>query len=408
MSRKTFIIITSSLLALLIILVGYYFITQTGGVGDEGKPTGFRSFFPFGGNEAGTSTPREVIPETPIEEVNFTQKLRKISSEPVAGAGIMDVKAGSIIRHIERATGHIYETELFSPNQNRISNTTIPLAYDAVWGNKNLSLAVRYLREDDRTIDTYSLNLKEVSTSTENVVSAVSFPVSINDISVFGSSVFYLQENPNSSAGFISSFSGAGKKQVWSSDIRELLSQYVNARTIALTTKPARDVSGFMYLVDTTSGQVKKVLSDIPGLSTLSDPDASQIIYLSQSDGVQLSVYNQTSKTYINISPSTFPEKCVWSKKNKSIVYCAVPKEFLDGTSLTSWYLGIASFGDDIWMYDLKNSTSKMIVDLYNESNEQIDVIKPIISENEQYLIFINKVDNSLWSLDLLQTAVSN
>jgi hypothetical protein len=44
-------------------------------------------------------------------------------------------------------------------------------------------------------------------------------------------------------------------------------------------------------------------------------------------------------------------------------------------------------------------------MDLSQESGMAIDVIKPILSDNEQYLIFINKIDNTLWSLDLIQAA---
>lgn len=403
MSRKTILILTASLLTLLIMLIGYFLLIQ-GGVGEDGKPTGFRSFFPFGGDNNATSTPREVIPEpVPEENRNYTQKLRKISSEPVAGAGIIDVKAGSLIRYIEKATGHIYEVELFSPNQNRISNTTIPLAYDAVWGNKNSSLVVRYLKDDDRTVDSYSLTIKEVSTSTENSVSAVAFPANISDVSSQSGSMFYLQQNENSSVGYISDFLGKNRKLIWNSEIKELLSQYINAKTVSLTSKPAKNVSGFMYFVDTGTGQVRKILGDIAGLSTLTDPDANQVLYLSQVDEAQMSVFTQKTGSYKNLTPKTFPEKCVWHKKDRNILYCGVPQEFLDGESLTSWYKGFASFADDIWQYDVSNNTSSILLNLTDESGERIDMIKPILSDNGQYLIFVNKIDGSLWSLDLLK-----
>jgi len=390
------------LATILVVLVGYYFIIQSGQTGTDRKPSGFRSFFPFGGNDNATTSPREVVGDnTPEEELNFTQKLRKLSSEPVSGAGILDVKAGSIVRYIEKATGHIFEVEMFSPNQNRISNTTIPLAYDAIWGNKNTSLVVRYLKDDDVTVDTYALTIKEVSTSTENNVSAVSFPANISGVSGLNNSMFYLQQTDNSSVGFISNFSGKNRKQIWNSEIKELNSQYINPKTVSLTTKPARNISGFMYFVDTGTGQVKKILGDIVGLSTLTDSDANQVLYLTQGDGVQLSVFNQKSKSFLPVTPTTFPEKCVWSKRDKSIVYCAVPEESLDGSSLTFWYQGVYSFGDYIWKYDIKNNISSIVSNLYDESSERIDVIKPILSENEQYLIFLNKMDNSLWSLDL-------
>ena len=313
----------------------------------------------------------------------------------------MDVKAGTLVRHIEKATGHIYETELFSPNQNRISNTTIPLTYDAIWGNKNNALVARYLTEDNKTIETYGLLIKNVSTSTENTMSAVKLLGNIDEVSVFENSVFTLEQKDTSSVGYISGFDGTKRTQVWNSPIKELLSQYVSAKTIALTTKPHQDNNGFLFFVDTGNGQMKKILGGVLGLSTLVDNQATRVLYLDQTNTPGLFVFDIKNKLSKDITPTTFPEKCVWGKKNAGTIYCAVPEEFIDRDSLTSWYLGFVSFTDNIWKYDLKNNTSSLVGSLYTESEKQIDVIKPLLSENEQYFVFINKVDGSLWSYDL-------
>ena len=204
-------------------------------------------------------------------------------------------------------------------------------------------------------------------------------------------------------SGFISTFDGLKKKQIWNSPLKELSSQFVNAKTVALTTKSAQNLPGFLYFVDTGSGQVKKVLGNILGLSTLVNSDGTVVLYLEGSGISELSVFDIKNNSSQKISPATFPEKCVWSKKDKNIIYCAVPREYVGGNSLISWYKGTISFTDDIWKYDIKNNTSSIVENFGNQSNENIDLIKPLLSENEQYLVFINKIDNSLWSLDLMK-----
>ncbi|MFZ2621222.1 MAG: hypothetical protein WAX85_01860 [Minisyncoccia bacterium] len=405
MSKKTIIIISTVLGLLLIFLVVYFLFFQSGPSTPGGIISGFKSFFPFGGDNLPPPTPTSEPTPTPTPthtpNTDFTQKLRKLSTNPVAGAGIVDTKAGSVVRYIEKATGHIFEIELFSPKQGRISNTTIPVVYNAIWGNKNNSLVSQYLKDDNRTIDTYSLAIKELSTTTENIVSGVALPLNVNQVSALGDSIFYLEQLKDSSAGYISKFDGSSKKQIWNSPLSELLSQYVNTKIIALTTKPLSDVAGYLYFVDATTGQVKKILGDILGLATLVNGSASQVLYLNQENSISLNLFNSKDNSRTNISPTTFPEKCVWSKKDESIVYCAVPKGSLNGESLTNWYKGFILYSDDIWKYDLKNNTSNIIEDLNSDSGENIDVIKPILSENEQYLVFMNKLDNFLWSLDL-------
>ncbi|MBA3733101.1 hypothetical protein H0W91_01860 [Patescibacteria group bacterium] len=404
MSKKPLIITVSVTLALLVIvLISYYFLLQNKNSDPNSPVSIFKSFLPFGGGTASpqaTSTiNKQPTTETPV--VEYTQKLRKLSTEPVAGAGVVDFKAGTVVRYIEKATGHIFETELFSPLSHRISNTTIPVVYDALWGNGNSSLVVRYLKDDDVTVDTYALTIKDLSTTTESLVSAVTLPLNIKDVSVFGNNVFYLITGETSSLGFVSSMSGQNRKQIWSSPIKELLSQFVNVKTVALTTKPAQSIPGFLYLVDTGSGGVKRILGNISGLSTLVNGTATSVLYLEQGEGLSMSVFDVKTASVSLITPTTFPEKCIWSKKDTAIVYCAVPRGNLSGSSLTSWYMGYSSYTDDIWKYDTKNNTSSIVDTLYEDSSESIDVIKPILSDNEQYLVFMNKRDNSLWSLDL-------
>lgn len=392
------------LVIVLVFLFAYYLLSKNPDGSTPSVTNVFKNFFPFGGetNTNNGNTPTEVPEETPVEQpADFTQKLRKITSEQVAGAGVIDVKAGSVLRYIEKATGHIFEVELFSPRAGRISNTTIPMVYEAFWGNKNDSLITQYLKEDDVTIDTYSITLKNISTSTENTISGSAMSESISSVSTYGTSVFYLEEGSEASFGYVSNFDGKNKKQIWNSPIKELLSQYVNARTVALTTKPEESTPGFMYFIDTVTGNTKKVLGNINGLSTLANPTGTSILYLDQGEGAIM--YTYEIKTMVNdaTSPATFPEKCVWGKKDSNFIYCAVPKNFIRSGELTNWYKGFISTNDDVWKYDLKNKTSKIIADLTLESGEKIDLIKPVISDNDQYLVFVNKIDNSLWSLDL-------
>ncbi len=412
MTKKTIIIAAIVLTLLLMALVGYYFIIQTNDPTTGTTKTGFKSFFPFGGNDTPEVATQPVSTTTNTQSgeqnpnTNFSKKLRKLSNEEVSGAGTMDSKPGTTVRYIERATGHIYEIELFSPRQARISNTTIPLVYDAIWGNRNDSLMTRYLKEDDVTVETYSLSLKNLSTTSENTISGNIFPSNINDVSVFGNSVFYLIQREGVSNGYVSDFAGNNKKLIWNSDIKELNSQYVNSSIVALTTKPAPGVMGYLYTVNTGTGGVKQLIGNIPGLSTLINPDATKVLYLKETDRAEMFIFDVKSNTSTAVTPSTFPEKCIWSKLNKDIVYCAVSKNYIDGNSLTSWYRGFASFSDDIWKYDLKTNTSSILENLSDDSGESIDLIKPVLSDNEQYLVFMNKIDNTLWSLDLIQASI--
>lgn len=414
MSKKIIITTTVVLTLFLVCLLGYFFLTKNSQSDTKTPSTGFKNFFPFGDGSSSSSnnTPQSTTTNQANNQgyepqaQDYALKLRKISTEPVSGAGTVDVKAGTLVRYIEKATGHIFEVELFSPKVSRISNTTIPLSNDAMWGNKSNSLVARYLKDDNETVDTYLLNLK-ISTSSEETISGIILPSNIDNMTVFGTNVFYLIRGSNSSTGFISDFNGKNVKQIWSSDIKELNSQFVNDRIVALTTKPAVDVSGFLYFIDTKNGSAKRIIGNIAGLSTITNPDASRVAYLEEGDATLFKYIDLKSRNSYNLNPNTFPEKCVWGKKTITTLFCGVPKDEIDSSSLTRWYKGLDSYEDAIWLYDTKTNASIMIEDLSNDSGEKIDVSDPIITDNDQYLIFTNKKDNSLWSLDLTKVSTT-
>ncbi len=405
MSKKTYIIIFVVLSIILAVLIGYYFTRTRNPQTDGGITNVFKNFFPFGGEDGGLIDNNNFPEENPIideeENTDFQKRLRKISSEPVAGAGVLDIRAGTIVRYIEKATGHIFEVELFSPRQGRISNTTIPRIYDAVWGNNGNSIMARYLKDDDETVDTFSITLGEISTTTENTVSGIAFPANIYDLSVFNNSVFYIEKSQNGSIGYTSNFSGGNRILVINSPVKEFNSQYVNSRIVALNTKPEEGTDGFLYFLDVTNASFRKILGNIKGLSSLVNNNASKILYLRQGSEFNMFLYDNNQKTNSLLTPETFPEKCVWSNEDTNIIYCAVPRDVIRSGSLTNWYKGLVQYSDDVWVFDTLNLTSQIISNLESEGGEAIDVIKPILSTNEQFLVFINKRDGSLWSLDL-------
>lgn len=382
----------------------YFFVLSAQNQTGNNATTTAKTFSPFGGTgNSGTttgfsSTTQSTAPATNANQLNYTQKLRELWNQPTAGAGILDSKAGSSVRFVDKATGFVYETQLFSPIQNRLSNTTLPLAYSAVWDAKNSSFVAQYL--NGNTVSTNVLSLKS-GTTTDQTLTGFSLGTNINSVSVFSETIFYLQTYTGQSLGFTSTIDGKSKKQIWKSPLDELSAQMVSANSIALTTKPYQNVPGFTYLVNATNGSSKKLLGNIPGLVTLVSPDASKVLYSSQTGASNMFLFDTKTGGTISITPATFPEKCVWSNKDTNIVYCAVPENTLDGTSLTSWYMGQISFTDDIWKYDLKQNTASIIEHLTVDAGEQVDVIKPMLSVSEQYLIFTNKTDGTLWSLDL-------
>ena len=69
-----------------------------------------------------------------------------------------------------------------------------------------------------------------------------------------------------------------------------------------------------------------------------------------------------------------------------------------------SWYQGVVSFDDRFILYNLTDLSTRIL----NETQTPLDVIDPIVGPEDFYLVFINKKDLTLWSLNLEEALVGS
>lgn len=395
-----------------------------GAVGEK-----IKTFLPFGtgGEErtGDTSTPDTETGGGMIvgENEQSVSILRKLHNSPVAGVYAFTKRiAGTttqdvIARYIERGLGHIYETNMSTLKEERISNETRLKIYDASWGNTGNGIAIRYLNGDNNdTIQTYSMILRDIknATSTEEgrrvESGGVFLPENISEVAVSqekGDRMFYILPTGDSSVGITVGFDGKKQVQIFDSPLKEWLTFWPNDKLITLTTKPSQNVPGFMFFLDAQSGKTTKILGRINGLTTLASSDGKNVLYSeSKSGGIDLYVYDVAKDVKTKLSLATLPDKCVWSKLKKGVLYCGVPQTAPSGNLPDNWYQGVVSFSDDIWMIDTETNTTTILVSPVKIAGEEIDATKLSLSSDESFLLFVNKKDSAPWSMKLTETSL--
>jgi ABC-type cobalt transport system substrate-binding protein len=452
MSKRNFILLIIILAIAIIAFFGFlYFQQSTTSPGGDNTGTNFISQFnPFGNKKPATpptTTPPIDISgdETPTTE-EVIVKLKKISSMPIAGFTVFSkerlkdvpvvtstvslVNPTTIptttikkttkpappltefmpaLRYVERATGNIYQTFADKIEERKFSTTIIPMVYEAFFGNNGESVIMRYLKADAKTIVTFVSTLPKeflgADTTDSNEIKGTFLPENTKDVSLSGDakSLFYLfssGSNGDSIIGTTLTFLNNKKIQVFDSPFTEWLSQFPNSKMIAFTTKPASLIPGYMYSLDPNNKNYNfhQVLGNINGLTTLTSPNGKLVLY--SDDSLALKVYHTDTKVSDVLGLKTLAEKCVWNKINDS-VYCGVPKSIPSGQYPDDWYQGEVSFGDQIWKIDIKTGNATMIADPNMASGEDIDSIKLMLDNGENYLFFINKKDSFLWELEL-------
>lgn len=419
MSKKTvFIFIIFLILLIAGVFVYYLFFTKDNNGTTPAQALKISDFFPFGQNQEAvpmaTTTPN--IDTKPVFDPNApVPKLRKISTSPISGAIAIENSKGVIARYLEKATGHIYEAELFSNIEpNRISNTTIPKIYEALWTNNGEGLIIRYINPDNNSDDIKNLYLKLDQISELNATSTNtkgSFLPDNVDIALSPKQdrIFTLGNTGEIFNGNISQTDGTKGSNLFQSPFVEWLASWPEEGTITLTTKPSFQFDGLLYFVNTKTKTVTRILGGIAGLTTLTNNNGF-VLYNepSPNSDLPLSVLNTKTNENTSLTTSTLPEKCIWSKLEKNILYCAVPKNQPTGNYPDDWYQGLISFNDYIEKIDIVSGNIDVISDLEKESGIAIDATHLQLSPKEDYLIFTNKKDSSLWSLILEKNISQN
>lgn len=411
MIKKIFII--AAIFFIITIGVGWYFLYRSPATENPGSVGPDGTYSPFGtpgasrtpavgdgsntGTGAGDGSTTIFIGKAP-------SALVRITNVPASGATF--VATTSTLRYIERATGHISDADLVSGKVTRISNTTIPKIYESVFLNSGKNVILRYLADDEETIITYSGSIKNGS-STTATLQGTFLDQNIDSLSISPDEkkIFLLENSGSGATAYTINIDGTKRASAWNSPVGEWLTNWPTASNVVLTTKPSSSVDGFMYSLDLKTGLTKKILGGIRGLTGSVDPSNSYILY---SDAfTTLSIKNLKTGTDTKLPIETLGDKCVWSKKEKGIAYCAVATVMPVGTFPDDWYKGLISLNDAIYRVDAVSGRSSLISDLTKDYKTNIDVINPALSSKEDYLVFMNNKDLTLWSLKLPQIATS-
>ncbi len=401
----------------MIIIGSLYFRQPVSKPASETEGTNFFSDLnPFSTSKPATSSTTLPVnipnSDEPIIE-NPNIKLKKVSSMPIAGFGVFKKEKlknefGPALRYVERATGNVYQTFADKIDERKFSATVIPRIYEAYLGNNGEAVVMRYLKADDKTIETFVGTLpKELlgaDTIENNEIKGLFLPENISEVSMAPDDlkILYFFNIGDGVTGITANLRDNKKTQVFESAFTEWLASWPNTKMITLTTKPSANVPGYLYAFDPNKKELNEILGDINGLTTLTSPSGKLILY--GNNNLALNIFHTDTKDSNPLGIKTLPEKCIWSKENKinAFIYCAVPKIIDPAEYPDAWYQGEVSFSDEIWKIDVEKGNATIIADPVSlEGGQEVDGIKLALDENENYLFFVNKKDSYLWELVL-------
>lgn len=410
--------------------VGWYFYSRNSTSTQGGVPsiTDFSSFFPVkdvtdpsllgdGVVPAGvvsSSTTEAPVASTPTA----LSKFKQLTPHPVAGftaytepykvtvaadptnpksKQTTETRYKHLIRYVSRTSGYVYEIE-DSGVPLQVSNVYIPNIYEAVFGSKNQTALLRFLRDDMRTIATYSVPIPPLNPDgTRTQKAGVYLPDNLQQIAVSpdGSQVARLSTDAQGTALTLSTPTNTGISLLLRQSFSEWLLTWGGAKTLYLQTKASAQALGYLYKVDTTEKKLRRVVGDINGLTTSVSPSGTYVLYSqSGNNGFVTKLLNTKTNTTRTLNLSILPEKCAWLQ-NEDLL-CAGNTFVAEGTYPDDWYKGVISFNDALYRIYTNTITYETI---YDGTERSFDMTNLAVDETNSTLYFIDKPTGILWQV---------
>ena len=228
--------------------------------------------------------------------------------------------------------------------------------------------------------------------------------------------LFFLQVVDNKVFGLVVDVTHpSDTRLVWESDFLSWIPRWGRGPMIAINSPVTKRMTGYTYLLDPSGlSPANQFYSLSSGGSMFVDQSSGFfVLYEIATDAFfgDTVITNQARGTSITI-PTTLPEKC---DGFNGVFACAFPNTTpplktssgYDTVFPDAWYQGDISSDDSIILTNTSTGEQKVVLSPSQEdikvlSNySSFDIIHPRISDDGEFLFFINKNDLSLWMLRL-------
>lgn len=403
---KTTAIVRYALIASIVVvlsaLAGWYFFLKgesaTIAEGDIGRGAGLAQ--PFGEQIGSTyenivSSFSTLVGGIVRSGEEKPSQLAQVGKTPTAGYGFVHSGSSVRLRFVERGSGYIFDVSPKTGTLERVTNTLVPRTYEALVAGDHV--VMRGLDEDG-DIATVAGEIT-FSTSTSDSPAALKQRRLVDNIRSIairpdGGEFFYIVDALQSGVGIRASWDEKSQKKIFSSAVLGWQIDFLSDERITVTENPSDSAAGHAYRVADNS--LQPIVGGVRGLTFLPHPKSSAYLYGESSGSLLLYARSNASTTTALLPVRSVAEKCVWSPRESSVLYCGVPQQTPPPNFLNLWYRGEIHTSDAWWRVDVSANSAEP---LYSSANATFDVEDPAIDTSGTYIAFRNAIDKTLWLL---------
>ena len=338
-----------------------------------------------------TTTPSAPVatssPATPI--------LKQLTKRAVAGYTYIEASSSSstIIRYVEKGTGHIYQIDPTSLQETLISGTTIPAVSSAVFSPNGKIVAFT-------SYDGYTAKVFVGTIGSSQNVTGVDLPPNAKNVAFKNNhTVYYTIATNGTIHGYEQDLAARSQTELFAVNFTNFKVFWGNGLTkIYLVTKPASDFQSFIYTV--RNNQLTPVGE--PHYDLTARPTNDRILEsYANNNNYTASVFDETANEIIHLPIRSLSDKCMFDPVIHDYVWCAAQLLGSSQNYLTDWYKGTVRSDDYIWRINLSTQEASLYANPHKLMNTSLDVENMMSDPYGESAIFTNKTDSSLWWVSL-------
>jgi hypothetical protein len=389
MKRSLFIIIATVLVLILIAVWVYLLFFRVDSNSDQ-------SFSDLNFNDTTDVTFEPTIsPPDPVVDVFNVERIRQLTTGPVVGQVETTNELGeTVINYVEAGTGHVYQINLSSGEEKRISGVTFPRIKKAEMTPNGEYIIIEQGIGRDKEFSLGQLS----STTGEFVFNSI--VENIVDFAATSQDTFFF--SVMSEAGLVANQyypQNKTSEQLFAIPFREAVIKWGRTSTSSHYVYPKASSKLDGYLYQSHQGGIKRLPAAGLGLTAVGTNDDVVLAY--QEKGIYLTDLlsigeENTTTTNLDFLLRILPDKCSALGDSNKLV-CATDNQPRDHNTPDDWYRGLISYSDDLWQIDLENLVFNRLLRVSEETGRDIDIINLAVGRSGQYLTFQNKNDQTLW-----------
>lgn len=332
----------------------------------------------------------ETVPLEVTAQLNIgTAALSQLTTRPVAGFSfISDASSTSKIIYAERGVGHIYEIDIASGVETRVFAKTFLAINEAEFAPDGKAVVlISYTDEGRRAY------LEEIGANTPDH----QLPDKADNITfVSPSEVRYTTINDGYLTGFSYDLDDRETNSLFSSPLTDIDVIWDEAETL-LYSRSAPRLSGALYRVEGET--LYKVGEGGYAFSAFTNTGTTSPYVMTRFDVEkgQLASFALKGDVSSLLPIMALPEKCTASAANSDLMWCASPIDNFSRGGYSDWQKGTVTSTDLLWQVSFKAGNATVLNDLQSETRRAVDVTELEADPYGRYLIFKNKLDDTLW-----------